>query len=235
VARLRQTLLDTVTPEDLQAIVARLIEAARQGDIAAARLVLAYTVGKPTSAVDPDTLDVQEWQHWQQMPVQPETLQSLQTPLQVPLACVLARTLLPLLQGDLSQTLAQQLQPSAPPSGTTPPLAPAPASPSPDAAPASRSEPRQPAPRPAKKDAASPGSARQEAPRTPSASREPLPPGSDTTAPGANQEELEWLLGIYQSYLDPDRPSPESPPVQAASWPPQPVFPGGASGLDGGP
>jgi hypothetical protein len=60
VAALRQTLLDAVTPEDLQAIVARLVEAARQSDVAAARLVLSYTVGKRASAVDPDTLDFSE-------------------------------------------------------------------------------------------------------------------------------------------------------------------------------
>src|SRR6516165_1785352 len=76
-AALRQVLLDTVTSEDLRAIVGRLVEAAKQGDVTAARLILSYTVGKPAPSVDPDTLDLQEWALWQQMPVLAQTLQSL--------------------------------------------------------------------------------------------------------------------------------------------------------------
>jgi len=55
-------------PDDLRAILAQMVEAAKQGDVAAARLVLAYGVGKPAPAVDPDTLDVQEWALWQHNP-----------------------------------------------------------------------------------------------------------------------------------------------------------------------
>src|SRR5438093_553525 len=42
VASLRQALLGAVAAEDLQAIITRMVEAAKQGDVAAARLVLAY-------------------------------------------------------------------------------------------------------------------------------------------------------------------------------------------------
>src|SRR5207302_6485249 len=34
---------------------------AREGDVAAIKLLLSYTIGKPTDAPDPDTLDQHEW------------------------------------------------------------------------------------------------------------------------------------------------------------------------------
>jgi len=97
-------MLDVVKPDDLQAIIVRLMLAAQQGDVAAARVALAYTVGKPAPTVDPDALDLHEWQHWQQMPVPPELLAGLLGPLQVPVACTLARTILPLLLDAFRQT-----------------------------------------------------------------------------------------------------------------------------------
>ncbi len=49
-AALRQALLDTVTVEDLQAIVRRLLQKAKEGDVAAARLVLSYAIDKKRDA-----------------------------------------------------------------------------------------------------------------------------------------------------------------------------------------
>ena len=39
--------------------------------------MLAYGIGKPTECVDPDTLDQQEWQLYQQAPVTQEGLQTV--------------------------------------------------------------------------------------------------------------------------------------------------------------
>jgi hypothetical protein len=62
VAALRKAFLQGVTPEDLAAIAAALLAKAKEGDVAAAKLVLAYAIGKPEAAVDPDRLDIDEWQ-----------------------------------------------------------------------------------------------------------------------------------------------------------------------------
>jgi hypothetical protein len=62
VAALRKAFLQGVTPEDLAAIAAALLAKAKEGDLAAAKLVLAYAIGKPEAAVDPDRLDIEEWQ-----------------------------------------------------------------------------------------------------------------------------------------------------------------------------
>lgn len=49
-----------MTEQDLEDIVGKLVELACDGDVAATRLVLAYTLGKPADAVDPDRVDVDE-------------------------------------------------------------------------------------------------------------------------------------------------------------------------------
>ena len=59
VARLRSLLLDAVSDDDLRAVVAKMVEKAKAGDVAAAREVLTRTIGKPTDAIDPD-LDFDE-------------------------------------------------------------------------------------------------------------------------------------------------------------------------------
>src|SRR5262249_8563515 len=47
VAALRQLLLERVSDDDLAAIVDRLVQQAKEGDLAAAQLLLSDTVGKP--------------------------------------------------------------------------------------------------------------------------------------------------------------------------------------------
>jgi hypothetical protein len=77
VAALRQAMLETIRPEDLQEVLAAVLFKAKMGDLAAAKLLLAYTIGKPGNAVDPDTLDQQEWQMHQQAAVQPNQVEEL--------------------------------------------------------------------------------------------------------------------------------------------------------------
>jgi hypothetical protein len=66
VAELRRAALAAATPETIADVLRQLEKQALQGDVAAARLYLSYTLGKPAPAVDPDTLDVQEAVQMQQ-------------------------------------------------------------------------------------------------------------------------------------------------------------------------
>ena len=59
-ARLRQAALDAVSDDDIRDVIATLKEKAKAGDVAAIKLLLSYSVGKPTAAADPDTLDQHE-------------------------------------------------------------------------------------------------------------------------------------------------------------------------------
>jgi hypothetical protein len=61
-ARLRQVLLDAVSDEELRQVTETLKQKAVAGDVAAIKLLLSYTVGKPAEGIDPDTVDRHELQ-----------------------------------------------------------------------------------------------------------------------------------------------------------------------------
>jgi hypothetical protein len=61
-AALRSVLLDAVDESRLRRIVQRLADQAEAGDVAATKLLLAYLLGRPTSAPDPDRLDLDEYE-----------------------------------------------------------------------------------------------------------------------------------------------------------------------------
>jgi hypothetical protein len=62
VAELRRLVLKKMSPENLEKLIDKLYEDALQGDKAAARLLLQYSLGQPSSYVDPDTMDRHEWE-----------------------------------------------------------------------------------------------------------------------------------------------------------------------------
>src|SRR5207244_2051551 len=57
VAALRKVILNRLTEQDLLAITEALLAKAKEGSVGAAKLLLAYALGKPASAPDPDRLD----------------------------------------------------------------------------------------------------------------------------------------------------------------------------------
>lgn len=61
-ARLRSLMLESVSELDLRAIIVKLVEKAKGGDLGAAREVLTRLFGKPDVTVDPDLVDVDEMQ-----------------------------------------------------------------------------------------------------------------------------------------------------------------------------
>jgi hypothetical protein len=89
VAALRQAALAAITPDAIRAILAKMAELALAGDVQAAKLVLAYAVGKPAAAPDPDRLDVEEWHHFKNTaPMMSEVENLLMPEPSVPLECV---------------------------------------------------------------------------------------------------------------------------------------------------
>jgi hypothetical protein len=61
VAELRERLLNRLTGEELDRIADKLIALAKEGDVPATKLHFSYTLGKPAEAVQPDQLDMEEW------------------------------------------------------------------------------------------------------------------------------------------------------------------------------
>ncbi len=66
VASLRQALLASISEQDIQDVAGRLLALAKEGDVQAAKLLLTYTLGKPQPAPDPDRMDADEWQVYQE-------------------------------------------------------------------------------------------------------------------------------------------------------------------------
>src|SRR5436190_17494002 len=108
VAALRRALLNRITAEDIEEVLAILLIKAKSGDLAAIKLLLSYTLGKPGPAVDPDTLDQQEWQLHQQAAVEPAAVEDVLSSLPVATAnrtvaiawpCAAQQHLQPLIRG----------------------------------------------------------------------------------------------------------------------------------------
>jgi hypothetical protein len=74
---LRQAVLDELNEVEVRIIVQRLKARAVGGDVQAIKLVLAYAIGKPESAVNPDEVDRLEWQLRQRLSVPPAEVERL--------------------------------------------------------------------------------------------------------------------------------------------------------------
>jgi hypothetical protein len=95
VAALRTALLAAVTPQDIEAVARELLRQAKEGNVAAAKLLLSYTLGKPPAAVDPDTLDAQEWENYQRVADPAGDLMVMARRMPLDAGLTVARALLP--------------------------------------------------------------------------------------------------------------------------------------------
>jgi hypothetical protein len=109
VAAFRQEFMAAVTGEDLAVIVRALIDKAKDGDCAAARLVLQYTLGKPAATADPDRLDEMEWEQWQREQASADS-DKVWTGMHAATANAIARTIIPVMQKEHFAELGRQLR-----------------------------------------------------------------------------------------------------------------------------
>jgi hypothetical protein len=129
VAALRTALLDNVKAEDMAAIVRALIDRAKTGGVAAAKLVFAYVLGKPAEAVDPDQLDVEEWQHFKDTASMYEEMPQLGMAPEPQLPLEMVRFSQRVMSELCRRQMAEMLHPPAaetPPKPASPPPAPSP-------------------------------------------------------------------------------------------------------------
>jgi hypothetical protein len=109
VAALRAALIDWVTPQDIQRVMTALLLEAATGNVPAARLLLAYTVGKPADSANPDRVEIDEWQLLRQtVAPQDDVAQTFQS-VPVELASKLANATLPVLADEMGDQLAARL------------------------------------------------------------------------------------------------------------------------------
>ena len=89
-ASMRQAILRAVSEEDVKQVMKKLVQLATEGDVAAAKLVLQYAVGKPQAVLEPDLVDVDEWHVNQELSIPMDTFNAAAAGLPAPLASFLA-------------------------------------------------------------------------------------------------------------------------------------------------
>jgi hypothetical protein len=108
-AALRRALVNAVTETDITDIAAALLDRARQGDVAACKLVFSYTLGKPAPAADPDTLDQQELKNLAANHVGLEELLRVINAFPIEMVLTMIHAMLPHLDAAKAQRLGDQL------------------------------------------------------------------------------------------------------------------------------
>jgi hypothetical protein len=91
VAMLRKTLVNFVTEEDMKHIAFVLKMKAESGDIEAIKILFQYVIGKPTDVVDPDSLDIDEWELMQEQSRPPQEMSEVMAGLPADTACTLSK------------------------------------------------------------------------------------------------------------------------------------------------
>jgi hypothetical protein len=110
VAAMRQEFLKAVTSEDMAEIARAMIAKAKEGDVAAAKIVLQYTLGRPAEAVDPDRLDEGEWQQWQREVVHTPEVDAVFEGCAAETICKIARIFVPHMQQKMLDGMAATVQ-----------------------------------------------------------------------------------------------------------------------------
>jgi hypothetical protein len=112
-AELRKAFAEEVKAEDLRKVARAMLQGAQEGDTAAARLVLAYTLGKPMGGVDPDRVDELECKQWMNEAVTGEQAQAVIQGMGATLFSQFLRGAVPILSQIHCKTLTDAL--TAPP------------------------------------------------------------------------------------------------------------------------
>jgi len=91
-AAARKAFCEAVSQEDLVQIAQTIKQRAKEGDMAAAKLLLSYVIGKPEAAVAPDTLDIDEFKLYEEEGRHYSKLAAVAATPGLDLACTIART-----------------------------------------------------------------------------------------------------------------------------------------------
>jgi hypothetical protein len=114
-AHMRKVLLECISEDDLRQMMQALVLKAKQGDLQALRLVLAYTVGRPGAAVDPDRVDVEEFALFREEAKSPDDFMASIRGMQAGWACDLLRGILPAMTREYCRRAHPLIEPYLPP------------------------------------------------------------------------------------------------------------------------
>jgi hypothetical protein len=109
-AQLKRLMLESVSDADVQSVMQVLLGLARGGDLAAIKLFLEYTVGKPAKEVDPDKEELHEWGLQRQTPRLQEVLETMTYSIETPTANQVTRDLIPLVGDCHLKTIGKHIR-----------------------------------------------------------------------------------------------------------------------------
>jgi hypothetical protein len=113
-ARMLQAFRNAISAEEMQRLFRVLYEKAAAGDVSAGKLVLSYHIGKPLPASNPDAIDRDEWNHYQQDSMALDEMKRVLSSLPTRVGNDIARTTLPIMTEAWTKDLATQLMKGCP-------------------------------------------------------------------------------------------------------------------------
>ena len=113
-ARMLQIFRDSFTDDEMNQIFRMLYVKAVSGDISAAKLVLAYKIGKPLPAPHPDSIDRDEWDHYQNDVMKKEEMQQVLSNFPSQVGNDIVRVSLPIMTAGRLNEFAEQLLKDSP-------------------------------------------------------------------------------------------------------------------------
>jgi hypothetical protein len=113
-ARMLEVFRNAVSEEDMLRIVNKMIEKAANGDACAAKLIVAYCIGKPLPGHHPDSIDRDEWDHYQKDAMNDKEMKLVMSALPTSVGNDIARVSLPIMTAARTHDLAMQLREGCP-------------------------------------------------------------------------------------------------------------------------
>jgi hypothetical protein len=113
-ARMLEVFRNAVSEEDMIRIVTKLVEKAAAGDASAAKIIVSYRIGKPLPAHHPDSIDRDEWDHYQKDAMDAKEMGIVMNALPTRVGNDIARISLPIMTAARTHDLAMQLREGCP-------------------------------------------------------------------------------------------------------------------------
>ena len=108
-ARMLEVFRNAISEEAFVRVVLKLLEKAEAGDTSAAKIIVSYVVGKPLPAPHPDSIDRDEWDHFQKDAMNQRELAIVLNSLPTHVGNDVARVALPIMTDARTKDLAKQL------------------------------------------------------------------------------------------------------------------------------
>lgn len=110
-ARMLELFRNSISDEEMHRLYRMLYTLAEAGDANATKLIFAYKIGKPLPAPNPDAIDRDEWEHYQQGAIESHEMKLVLNSLPASVGNDIARTALPIMTDARTRELAAQLHP----------------------------------------------------------------------------------------------------------------------------